>query len=480
MIPLLLDFANRYKFHFLTALILFLCGDKLIAQSMIPVSVGIFTDSNFVRMSNSKLAFPLPQQGTILQVINGGTANARVQIDSYYGGGVQGAAFSGRRTRGTILSPQPPQSNDILCVLNGMGYGVDSMPLTSSGSIAIRAENTFTNTSKPTFIDFLVAPAGSTVNVTKMQLSSAGLLKLSSYGAGILQTDASGNATSASLTEAQVNTALGFTPASSSDYNGLSTRITNDSANLKNNYFLSSGFTKAAIVALGLLATSDTSAMLAPYLRSNVAAATYYPISSNPSGYLTTVTNGQVISALGLSPVNQAGARGAITLTTTGSGAASYNSTSGVLNVPTNTGSTYTAGTGISIASNVVTNTLPFSPTPDTLSAARSFNTSYTMSSTKYVEVCISAQVSASLSLTGGQGGTITLQTSPTGSVWSDKGSIVGSNTGALTIGLSTVQITGGQVCTMLPPTYYYRMATTNNTGTPTFTNLTGNKTTYN
>lgn len=51
----------------------------------------------------------------------------------------------------------------------------------------------------------------------------------------------------------------------------------------------SSSFTKAAIVALGLLASSDTSAMLSPYLRSNVAAATYYPLSGNPSNFLTSV-----------------------------------------------------------------------------------------------------------------------------------------------------------------------------------------------
>ena len=48
------------------------------------------------------------------------------------------------------------------------------------------------------------------------------------------------------------------------------------------------------------------------------AVAAYYPLASNPSAY-----------------INQAGARTAISLTTTGSGAATYNSTTGALNVPT-------------------------------------------------------------------------------------------------------------------------------------------------
>jgi len=56
---------------------------------------------------------------------------------------------------------------------------------------------------------------------------------------------------------------------------------------------------------LGVLSTSEV-------------AAGYYPLSGNPSSF-----------------INQAGARTAISLTTTGSGAASYNSGTGVLNVPT-------------------------------------------------------------------------------------------------------------------------------------------------
>ena len=56
---------------------------------------------------------------------------------------------------------------------------------------------------------------------------------------------------------------------------------------------------------LGVLSTSEV-------------AAAYYPLSGNPSSFIT-----------------QAGARTAISLTTTGSGAASYNSSTGALNVPT-------------------------------------------------------------------------------------------------------------------------------------------------
>lgn len=60
-----------------------------------------------------------------------------------------------------------------------------------------------------------------------------------------------------------------------------------------------------------------------------------YPLASNPAGYLTSISGAQVTAALGLTPVSQSGARAAIGLTTTGTGAATYNATTGILNVPT-------------------------------------------------------------------------------------------------------------------------------------------------
>lgn len=56
---------------------------------------------------------------------------------------------------------------------------------------------------------------------------------------------------------------------------------------------------------------------------------------TNGAGYITGVTQSQITTALGLTPVSQSGARSAISVTTTGTGAASYNSGTGVLNIPT-------------------------------------------------------------------------------------------------------------------------------------------------
>lgn len=56
--------------------------------------------------------------------------------------------------------------------------------------------------------------------------------------------------------------------------------------------------------------------------------ALYKPIGYTPS-------NAEVIASLGLNPINTAGARTAISLTTTGTGSATYNSSTGELNIPT-------------------------------------------------------------------------------------------------------------------------------------------------
>lgn len=66
-------------------------------------------------------------------------------------------------------------------------------------------------------------------------------------------------------------------------------------------------------------------------------------------------TNPSWINSLAYSKVT--GGPTALSLTTTGTGAASYNSGTGILNVPTPVN--YTSGTGISIASGVITNTAP-------------------------------------------------------------------------------------------------------------------------
>jgi hypothetical protein len=103
---------------------------------------------------------------------------------------------------------------------------------------------------------------------------------------------------------------------------------------------------------------------------------------TNGSGFITGISGADVIAALSFTPYNatnpsafitQTDARAAITLTTTGSGAATYNSTTGALNIPTGgsgTVTSITAGTGLSGGTITTSGTIsmPNVGTPSTYS----------------------------------------------------------------------------------------------------------------
>lgn len=197
-------------------------------------------------------------------------------------------------------------------------------------------------------------------------------------------------------------------------------------------------------------------------------------------------------------------ARSAITLTTTGtSGAAAYSSSTGVLNIPN-----YAITSGTVTSVGLISSDFSVSGSPVTTSGSitanlntsgvtagtytnvtvnnkgiitsgtniieslqtRAFTTAYQPSATRWTMATWSFQIDCNLSLTGGQEGTIQVQTSPDNATWTTKATLRNSNTGTLTIGLNTTQKGGNPVTILVAPNYYVRAITTNVTGTPTFT----------
>lgn len=113
-------------------------------------------------------------------------------------------------------------------------------------------------------------------------------------------------------------------------------------------------------------------------------------------------------------------------------------------------------------------------------SGTRSFNTAYQISTTTSSTVKLSSQISCSLSLVTGQAGQVILEVSANGSSgWNAWGILSASNTGTLSLGVNTVQISGGMLEAELPAGYYWKLRTSNTTGSPTFTFLGGVQETY-
>lgn len=198
--------------------------------------------------------------------------------------------------------------------------------------------------------------------------------------------------------------------------------------------------------------------------------------------------------------VNQAGARSAVSLTTTGSsGAATYNSSTGVLNIPNyatgaGTVTSVTAGSGLSGGTFTTSGTIsmPATGTAGTYSSVttdaqgrvtagtnssqsaqtRSLNSAFQVSATRPSLVVYSVQITVTASIAGGQNGDVILE------IASDSGfttnvqtlSITGSGqTYTLAVALQGVQPTTNIVSGFVPAGYYARLRTVNNTGTPTF-----------
>jgi len=73
------------------------------------------------------------------------------------------------------------------------GYGIDSFTNSSVGSMNIRANATFTNISKPTYISFTTTPSGSITQAERLRIKPDGTVQITGLTEGVLVTDATGN-----------------------------------------------------------------------------------------------------------------------------------------------------------------------------------------------------------------------------------------------------------------------------------------------
>lgn len=180
-------------------------------------------------------------------------------------------------------------------------------------------------------------------------------------------------------------------------------------------------------------------------------------------------TSGQVTTALGYTPYNatnpsgyrtQAQVRGDISLTTTGSGAASYNNSTGVLNVPTPA---------------APTKTINNSPGRSLVSVAAAAN-GWQVSSTKdaVVRYSVTITTAVQIGIVTNVEGYMVLEVCQTNSStagdWVEIGRTPQAQNVGLAIALSSTQKGGGQVSGDVPAGWYTRARTVNVAGTPTYT----------
>lgn len=120
---------------------------------------------------------------------------------------------------------------------------------------------------------------------------------------------------------------------------------------------------------------------------------------------------------------------------------------------------------------------------PSYTNPTRTLNSAFQISSTRNSRVSYTISVAATLSLSGGQTGTVVLEyaddSGMTTNVMTVQSSVNG-NTGTLTIGLNTVQTGSASLSGDIPAGKYVRIRTVNTAGTPTFTMGTAQEVLYN
>ncbi len=101
----------------------------------------------------------------------------------------------------------------------------------------------------------------------------------------------------------------------------------------------------------------------------------------------------------------------------------------------------------------------------------RALNTAYQPSLGQPTLVVFSPTITANLTLTTGQTGTIDFQTSPDNVTYTSQSTVVNGSTGTLVIGLNTNNAQGSNLIATVPPGYWFKFVssgTATNSGTKT------------
>lgn len=242
------------------------------------MSIGTRLTTSPLNVTNFSTTFPTPQSGTMVHVVSDAAINGRVSFDVYNNTSFTGPVYQGRRARGTAGSPTPPITDDVLVAIGADGYGTSSYTGSSVGSMNIRSEATFTNTSKPTYISFTTTPTASTTQAERMRISSTGALQFTNYGSGTF----AGTATKALNVDASGNIIEGTLPASS------------DSTTFQTKFRSDTGRTNTYTAIAGKQALGDSATYYTKF-RSDSSRTNIYTSLAGKQPTITTGTTAQYL-----------------------------------------------------------------------------------------------------------------------------------------------------------------------------------------
>lgn len=125
-----------------------------------------FTSLKFAKEEST----PDPDASTAIQIVGKSGTDSRIELETY--GGTPYIIL--RRNDGTLSSPTGNVANDALGIIGFCGRDSSGNRTDPQASVIGYATATWSNTSRPTQLDFFVTPSGSTTQVTKGRLNPDG------------------------------------------------------------------------------------------------------------------------------------------------------------------------------------------------------------------------------------------------------------------------------------------------------------------
>lgn len=166
-----------------------------------------------VRLTITETAGPVPTvlTGTVVHIVGADASTARVSADSF--GGI--CAFELRRANGSAATPTALVAGNNIGNFSAFGYGDTAYSSTNRASVALTADENWSDAAQGTRIVFNTTPNGTAAGAAEvMRITNAGFVgigatpavqfhttgnvRLANFGAGTATFDASGNISSVS------------------------------------------------------------------------------------------------------------------------------------------------------------------------------------------------------------------------------------------------------------------------------------------
>jgi hypothetical protein len=246
--------------------------------------------------------------------------------------------FSGRTARGTVMTPAVLQTGDTLLKVGAAQWRPDGWPSYNTAAMNIINDSLATPSSAPTYIGFSTTAVGSIINAERLRLKANGGIRFNAYGSGTF----TGTATKWLAVTATGDMIEMVPPTTGGGGSVTSVGLSMPSA---------FGVAGSPVTASGTFSVTMGGATT-QYLRGNGTLSTF-----------------------------STDARTAISLTTTGTGgAATYNNSTGILNIPQ-----YTGGGSGTVTSAAISMPAAFNVSGSPITTSGTFNITGAGTTSQYI-----------------------------------------------------------------------------------------------